>query len=109
MHERNYDAIEAHTEDLGYFYVFTNDERLTPGDLLYLYRAKDADEKLYYQLKVYMEGNRVRMHSDEALAGKMLVLFIAQVMRSHLLCQLDSFPDRNHVSLPKVLRKLSML
>ena len=109
VYERDYDAIEAETEDLGYFYIFTNDERFTAKDLLYLYRSKDADEKLYYQLKVYMEGNRIRVHSDEALAGKMLVLFVAQIMRSQLLCQLDGFLSRNHMALPKVLRKLSML
>ena len=109
VYERNYDAIEAETEDLGYFYIFTTDERLTARDLLYLYRSKDADEKLYYQLKVYLEGNRIRVHSDEALAGKMLVLFVAQIMRSHLLCKLDGFLSRSHVALPKVLRKLSML
>ena len=39
----------------------------------------------------------------------MLVLFVAQIMRSHLLCELDGFLSRNHMALPKVLRKLSML
>lgn len=108
-YERNFEATEEETKDLGYFFIFTTDDRLTAKDLLYLYRSKDADEKLYYQLKVYLEGNRVRVHSDDALAGKILVLFVAQIMRSNFLGKLDGFLSRNHMALPKVLRKLSML
>jgi transposase len=54
------------------------------NDVLYYYRAKDADEKLFNQIKVEMEGNRIRTHNEEATGGKIFVIFLALIIRTYM-------------------------
>jgi len=62
----------------------------TASDILDYYRAKDVDEKLFAQIKVDMDGSRIRTHSEETTDGKTFVTFIACVIRSYLLNKLTN-------------------
>jgi transposase len=73
----------------GFFLIFTTDMESTPEDTLYHYRAKDAIEKLFDQIKCDMDGNRIRTHNELTTDGKVFVTFIACVIRSYLLNMLD--------------------
>jgi transposase len=75
----------------GFFFIFTTDKESTPEDALYHYRAKDAVEKLFCQIKCDMEGNRIRTHNEQTTDGKVFVTFIACVIRSFLLCKLKQY------------------
>lgn len=68
--------------------------------------ARYADEKLFYQLKVYLEANRIRVHSDVAVEGKVFMLFLAQILRAKLSNDLRPFLDGYHLPLDKAMKKM---
>lgn len=101
------DKVEKMRESKGYFLLFSTDMESSPSDILDYYRAKDADEKLFAQIKVYMEGRRVRTHTEETTEGKTFVTFIACVIRSYLLNRLSNYLTDNSTSMKKVFSQLS--
>ena len=105
--KRNYAAINEEARYAGFFFIFTNDPGMSAADILYFYRTKDADEKLFYQLKVYLEANRIRVHSDVAVEGKIFMLFIAQILRAKLSNGLRPLLDGHHLPLDKAMKKMA--
>jgi transposase len=105
--KRNYAAINEETRYAGFFFIFTNDTEMSAADILYFYRTKDADEKLFYQLKVYLEANRIRVHSDVAVEGKIFMLFIAQILRAKLSNDLRPLLDGHHLPLDKAMKRMA--
>ena len=107
----DYEAKTAEIEELrkskGFFLIFTTDMQSTPEDTLYHYRAKDAVEKLFDQIKCDMDGNRVRTHNEQTTDGKVFVTFIACVIRTYLLGKLRQYLTDNSTSLKKVFSQLS--
>lgn len=102
----NEDAVFKMAENFGYFLVFTTDHEMKGNDILYYYRAKDTDEKMFYQLKIYLEAGRIRTHNQETTDGKLFTLFIALIMRSYLYQKLEGYKTVNHLTLEKCFRKL---
>jgi transposase len=90
----------------GFFAVFTTDHDASPNDILYHYRAKDAAEKLFDQLKIDMHANRFRTHSEATTSGKTFVAFVALVLRTVIAKKLKSFLAANSSSLKKVFNQL---
>lgn len=103
------DVINEESKEFGFFYLFTNHPTIIAKDCLYFYRAKDCDEKLFYQLKVYLDNNRLRIHSDEALIGKTFVIFIAQIMRAHLYNKLEQNLKISNLTFEAMLKKMKNL
>jgi transposase len=90
----------------GFFLIFTTDMAVKPEDSLYYYRAKDADEKLFDQIKIDMKGNRVRTHNNATTDGKIFVTFIALAIRTYILNKLEKYISANSSSLKKAMNKL---
>ena len=101
------DKVEKMRERKGYFLIFSTDMESTPSDTLDNYRAKDADEKLFAQIKVDMEGDRIRTHKEETTDGKAFVIFITCVIRSYLLNRLSNYLADNSTYMKKVFSQLS--
>jgi transposase len=99
--------VDAVRKSKGYFLIFTNDMASTPEDTIYHYRAKDAIEKLFDQIKGDMDGSRIRTHNEQTTDGKVFVTFIACIIRSHLLNTLNQYLTDNSTSLKKALCQLS--
>lgn len=91
----------------GFFMLFSTDMESSPSDILYYYRAKDADEKIFSQIKVDMNGRRVRTHNEKTTDGKAFVTFIACVIRSYMLRQLGEYLAANSTSMKKAFSQLS--
>jgi len=89
--EVNVENIEKLRRHKGYFLIFSTDMTGTPDDILDYYRAKDADEKIFAQIKIDMDGNRIRTHSEATTDGKTFVTFIACILRSFMMRKLTSF------------------
>lgn len=77
------------------------------SSLLYYYRAKDADEKLFSQIKVDMDGRRIRTHNEQTTDGKTFVTFLACIIRSYMLGKLHQYLQDNSTSMNKVYSQLS--
>jgi transposase len=58
----DFEKVEKLRKNKRFFLLFSTDMDSGPSDILYYYRAKDADEKLFSQIKVDMDGNRIRTH-----------------------------------------------
>jgi transposase len=101
------DKVENIRKRKGYFLIFTTDMASTPEDTLYHYRAKDAAEKLFAQIKCDMDGNRIRTHNEQTTDGKVFVTFIACIIRSYLLQKLNQYLIDNSTSLNKAFNQLS--
>jgi transposase len=101
------DKIEKLRKAKGYFLIFSTDMQSTPADILGHYRAKDADEKLFSQIKVDMDGGRTRTHNESTTDGKTFVTFIACIIRSYMLGKLSDHLASNSTSLKKVFNQLS--
>ncbi|MDW7659170.1 MAG: hypothetical protein SCM11_18535 [Bacillota bacterium] len=86
---------------------FSTNMESSPSDLLDNYRAKDADRKLFCQIKVDMDGNRIRTHNEETTEGKVFVVFIACLIRSCLLNRLTKYLTNNAASMKKVFSQMS--
>ena len=101
------DKVEAIRKRKGFFLIFTTDMAATPEDTLYHYRAKDAAEKLFDQIKCDMVGNRIRTHNEQTTDGKVFVTFVACIIRTYLLEKLNQYLTDNSTSLNKALNQLS--
>jgi transposase len=99
--------VEEMRKYKGYFLIFSNDMESSPADILSYYRAKDSVEKLFTQIKVDMDGNRARTHSEQTTDGKTFVTFIACTIRAYLLGRLAQYLVDNSSSLKKALNQLS--
>jgi transposase len=90
----------------GCFLLFSSDMSAKPEDSLSYYRDKDADEKLFDQIKLDMGGGHVRTHIIRTTDGKIFVTFIALAIRSYMLGKLRKYINLNSTSLKKSLNKL---
>ena len=105
--EVDVEKVEKARKGKGYFLIFSTDSESSPEDILYHYRAKDAAEKMFSQIKCDMEGNRIRTHNEQTTDGKTFVTFIACVIRSYMLNKLGQYLTDNSTSLKKALNQLS--
>jgi transposase len=103
----DYEKVEELRNKKGYFLIFTTDNEATPEDILSYYRAKDADEKIFAQIKVDMDGSRIRTHTESTTDGKAFVTFIACTIRAYILGKLKQYLKDNSTSLKKVFNQLS--
>ena len=101
--------LEAIRRQKCFFLIFTTDMASTPEDTLYHYRAKNAAEKLFAQIKCDMDGNRIRTHNEQTTGGKVFVTFIACVIRTYMLERLKQYLKDNSTSLKKSSVSYSIL
>lgn len=104
-HEKTKENQEK-ASNYGYFLVFTTDKEASAEDILYYYREKDIDEKMFYQLKNYMEFKRMRTHNQQTTDGKIFTLFIGLIARNYMQQKLQEYMNNNHLTLEKCIKKL---
>ncbi|MBW6482751.1 MAG: IS1634 family transposase [Vicingaceae bacterium] len=78
--EKDLKNIEIHLNNQGYFIVIGNENNLDKHEILDNYRNKDMIEKIFDVMKNETDGNRLRVHSDMAVQGKLFVKFIALIL-----------------------------
>lgn len=103
----NTEKVDELRRKKGFFLLFSTDMESESSDILYYYRAKDSDEKLFSQIKVDMDGNRIRTHGAETTDGKTFATFIACVIRAYMLGRLSKYLTEKSTSMKKVFNQLS--
>jgi hypothetical protein len=78
------DVIGQERARAGYQVILSNDARLTAAQALEVYRSKDRIEKAFADVKDRLDMRTPRVHSHEALTGKLLCVFTALVLTSEL-------------------------
>lgn len=74
-------VIEKEIGLCGYFCILTSEE-MSAKEALELYRSRDASEKLFRADKSFLGNRCARVHSGESLDGKMLIQFVALIIRN---------------------------
>jgi hypothetical protein len=94
--EYNEDAIRSHIDDIGYFVLMSNEIK-DPEEALEVYRRKDMVEKAFDNLKERLEMKRTQVHSDEMLAGRFFLQFLALIFISYVhKCMSDNELYKNY-------------
>lgn len=78
-----HDAIQEHLSRFGYFVLLSNEIK-DPSMALEIYRKKDMAEKAFDNLKERLEMRRTLVHSDQVLAGKFFLQFLALIYISYI-------------------------
>jgi hypothetical protein len=78
------DVIEAERARAGYQVLLSNDARLTAAQALGVYRSKDRIEKAFADVEDRLDMRTPRVHSHDALTGKLLCVFAALILTSEL-------------------------
>jgi len=104
---RNEEAFAKALSVAGFVVFLTNNEKLTPIDVLHLYRRRDDIEKAFCDLKNAVDFKRLRTHSQPSTDGKTFVGFIALVLRSHIIKLLQNNEGTKDMTRKKALLELS--
>ncbi len=92
-------AIQKHRKRYaGFFCLLTNTVK-DPMEALRIYRAKDAVENCFDDLKNHLDMKRLRIHSSAAIDSRIFLQFLALI----LICQI-----RNTIQSDKILRNLTV-
>lgn len=104
------EVIEKEISLCGYFVIVTS-EKMSARRALELYKNRDASEKLFRGDKSYLENKSLRVHTYEAASAKILVEFIALVIRNKIYSLLkDEMMEikkkLNFMTVPAALKEL---
>ena len=107
------DAVQQEINLCGYFVIITS-KKMTAGEALELYKSRDASEKLFRGDKSYLGNKSLRVQSDEAAGAKILIEFIALIVRCRIYTLLKDELDRlkkspNYMTVPAAIRELEKI
>lgn len=111
--EENTSAVELELSLAGYFVIVSTD-KMTAREALDKYKSRDASEKLFRAEKSYLGNNSMRVCSDEALASKIFIQFIALILRCRLYTNLKDSCEKmvkrpNYMTVPAALKELEKI
>jgi transposase len=81
--ETKREVLEAEYELSGWMALISSHVK-SAEEALMIYREKDVVEKGFFRLKKDLELHRLRIHSDEAMHGKVFICFISLLLLSHI-------------------------
>lgn len=97
----------------GYFVIVTS-KRMTAENALSLYKSRDESEKLFRADKSFLGNSAMRVQTDEALKTKILIGFVALIIRNKIYTCLDSIIEEgevkpNYMTVPAALKELEKI
>jgi transposase len=101
-------AREHQQKTAGFFILMSNDIK-DPKEALRAYRAKDAVEKGFDDMKNTLDMNRLRVHSAGVTKGRLFVQFIALAISSGMRNNMDEAGLSKRLSLQEVLSEMKTL
>ena len=109
-YQRKEKPIQRLMDDAGYFVIISSEE-MSAEDALEKYRNRDSIEKLFRAEKSYLGGDSFRVYSDRAVDSKLLVSFIATIIRTEIFNRLKPLyqDDRKSYTVPAALHTLDRI
>ena len=106
-------VIEEELKLCGYFCIITSSE-MTAKEALDLYKSRDASEKLFKADKSFLGNRSMRVYSEESLEGKMLIAFVALIIRNRMYTKLKDAEEEmlerpNYMNVPASIRELEKI
>ena len=107
------DVVEAETDLQGYFVIVTS-EKMTAAEALRIYHNRDASEKLFRADKSYLDNQSFRVCSNESVAAKVFIAFLALIIRNRIFTALQDEmkilgTKPNYMTVPAALRELEKI
>ncbi len=107
------EAIQQEISLCGYFVIITS-KKMTAGEALELYKSRDASEKLFRGDKSYLGNKSLRVQSDEAAGAKIMIEFVALIVRCRIYTLLKDEMERlekspNYMTVPAAIRELEKI
>lgn len=104
-YEKDYDKIDNIRNELGYFAIISSRFDNDINDILKIYRNKDSIEKVFDNLKNYLDTDRLRVHKDSSLSGKMFITFLSLILKA----QIDEKINNEKVTTKMVLKEVDKI
>ena len=106
-------VIEEELSMCGYFCIITSAE-MTAQEAIELYKSRDASEKLFRADKSFLGNKSMRIYSGNALEGKMLIAFVALILRNRMYTKLKDEEENlnnrtNFMNVPAAIRELEKI
>lgn len=107
------DVISQELQMCGYFCIITSAE-MTAKEALELYKSRDASEKLFKADKSFLGNRSYRVYTGDSLEGKMLIAFIALIIRNRFYTKLKDAVEQmdetpNYMNVPAAIRELEKI
>lgn len=106
---KKYDLIDDEKENAGFFALASSRLDYSVDEILSLYRYKDGIEKAFDDYKNYLDSYRLRVHTDEAVSGKIFITFIALILKSQINKIMDEEIKQNKIGIKKLLLELKKI
>ena len=106
-------VIEEEIQLQGYFAIVTSEE-MTAAQAMYYYQSRDVSEKLFRADKSFLDDHSYRVYTNEAVAAKVFVAFIALTVRNRIYTALKAEMKRlgtepNYMTIPAAIRELEKI
>lgn len=106
-------VINREIELCGYFVIVTS-AKMTAEEALVLYKGRDDSEKTFRADKSYLGANCERVYSNESVDTKILIGFIATIIRNKIYTLLKEETGRmdrkpNFMTVPAALKELEKI
>ncbi|MDO4938115.1 MAG: transposase [Sutterellaceae bacterium] len=107
------DVVQKELEQCGYFCIVTS-ESMKAQDAYFLYKGRDASEKLFCADKTFLGSKSMRVHSDASVETKLFIEFLALIVRNRLYNLLKDEMSRlgtkhNFMTVPSAIDKLEQI
>ena len=107
------DVIDREIQLCGYFIIITS-EKMTAEEAIDLYKSRDGSEKLFRGDKSYLGNKSFRVHSNESVANKIFIEFIALIVRNKFYTYLKQQKQKNRkkdnfMTVPAALKELDKI
>lgn len=106
---RSAEKIEEATRRNGFAVIFSSREGDEASRIVFSYREKDADEKVFYEWKNPLESARLHTHGRETTEGKAFVLFLSAVINAYVRRRTGELMRRRGYSLAEVYQYLNLI
>ena len=107
------DVIQRELQLCGYFCIITSED-MTASQALIHYKGRDISEKLFSADKSFIGSKSMRICTNEAMAAKLFIEFIALIIRNRIynllketMLSLEQRP--NYMTVPAAIRELEKI
>jgi transposase len=107
--EYKQEAINKHRGNVtGWFVMISNDIK-DPVKALEIYRMKDTAEKAFDDLKNDLDCKRLRIHSTQAMEGRLFIQFIALILSNKIKRMMNEAGWYKHYDMQQVIDEMKAL
>lgn len=106
---RDNDAIEKHAMKFGKIILLSSEHDIGKREMVSDYFRRDGVEKFFDAFKNEMDGNRFRVHSQNALEGRLFIQVVALILHSSIMARLKKSKLHKKMTFPEIISNLKRL